>query len=97
MNCSVGRRELPEERRPGVREAWNEAETRLGLWVRGELLLMTAIGVASGVVYTALGLPSPLLLKLPIGDISLSWAWPLDPTDGDSRTGRLHFNVGLMF
>jgi outer membrane protein insertion porin family len=40
---------------------------------------------------------SPLLVKLPIGDISLSWAWPLDPQDGDSRTGRLHFNVGLMF
>ncbi len=40
---------------------------------------------------------SPLLIRLPIGDISLSWAWPLDPQPGDSRTGRLHFNVGLMF
>jgi outer membrane protein insertion porin family len=40
---------------------------------------------------------TPLLVKLPIGDISLSWAWPLDPNDGDARTGRLHFNVGLMF
>lgn len=40
---------------------------------------------------------SPLLLRLPIGDISVSWAWPLDPQPGDSRTGRLHFNVGLMF
>jgi outer membrane protein insertion porin family len=40
---------------------------------------------------------SPLLVKLPIGDISLSWAWPLDPQAGDARIGRLHFNVGLMF
>jgi len=40
---------------------------------------------------------SPLLIRLPIGDISLSWAWPLDPNDGDARIGRLHFNVGLMF
>jgi outer membrane protein assembly factor BamA len=40
---------------------------------------------------------SPLLIKLPIGDISLSWAWPLDPQPGDARIGRLHFNVGLMF
>jgi len=40
---------------------------------------------------------SPLLVKLPIGDLSVSWAWPLNPRVGDSRTGRLHFNVGLMF
>jgi outer membrane protein insertion porin family len=40
---------------------------------------------------------SPLLVKLPIGDLSLSWAWPLDPQPGDTRIGRLHFNVGLMF
>jgi outer membrane protein insertion porin family len=40
---------------------------------------------------------SPLLVKLPIGDISLSWGWPLDPQPGDTPIGRLHFNVGLMF
>jgi outer membrane protein assembly factor BamA len=40
---------------------------------------------------------SPLLVKLPIGDISLSWAWPIDSGPGDTRIGRLHFNVGLMF
>jgi outer membrane protein insertion porin family len=40
---------------------------------------------------------SPLLVKLPIGDISFSWAWPLNPGPGDSRYGRFHFNVGLMF
>jgi outer membrane protein insertion porin family len=40
---------------------------------------------------------SPLLIKLPVGDISVSWGWPLDPQPGDSVTGRLHINVGLMF
>jgi outer membrane protein assembly factor BamA len=40
---------------------------------------------------------SPLLIRLPIGDLSVSWAWPLDPQAGDAPAGRLHFNVGLMF
>ncbi|MDX2022188.1 MAG: POTRA domain-containing protein [Deltaproteobacteria bacterium] len=40
---------------------------------------------------------APLVVKLPVGDLSVSWAWPLDPGPGDSRLGRLHFNVGLMF
>jgi outer membrane protein insertion porin family len=39
---------------------------------------------------------SPLLVKLPIGDLSLSFAVPLDRRLGDDRW-RLHFNVGLMF
>jgi outer membrane protein insertion porin family len=40
---------------------------------------------------------APFMFRLPVGDISISWAWPLDPQGGDSRIGRLHFNVGLMF
>ena len=40
---------------------------------------------------------APLQIRLPIGDISVSWAWPLDPQVGDARIGRLHVNVGLMF
>ena len=40
---------------------------------------------------------SPLLLRLPIGDISLAWAWPLDPGPGDTTIGVFHVNVGLMF
>jgi outer membrane protein insertion porin family len=40
---------------------------------------------------------APFAFRLPIGDISISWAWPLDPQPGDSANGRLHFNVGLMF
>ena len=54
----------PPERRGGIRDAWNEVETRLGLWVRGQLLLMAAIGVATGIAYSLLGLPAALLLAL---------------------------------
>jgi predicted PurR-regulated permease PerM len=55
---------LPADHRAGAREAWNEIETRLGLWVRGQLILMAAIGAATGIAYTLLGLPSALLLAL---------------------------------
>jgi predicted PurR-regulated permease PerM len=55
---------VPASRRAGWREAWNEIETRLGLWVRGQLILMFAIGIASGIAYWLLGLPSALLLGL---------------------------------
>jgi outer membrane protein insertion porin family len=39
---------------------------------------------------------SPVLVKLPVGDISLSFAIPLNRRPGDD-TWRTHFNVGLMF
>ena len=55
---------LPADRRGGARRAWNEIETRLGLWVRGQLILMGSIGVATGIAYTLLGLPGALLLGL---------------------------------
>lgn len=55
---------VPGERRAGAREAWDEIETRLGLWVRGELTLMAVMGAATGIAYTVLGVPSALLLAL---------------------------------
>ena len=55
---------LPAHRRAGARNAWNEIENRLGLWVRGQLILMGAMGVATGIAYTLLGLPGALLLGL---------------------------------
>ena len=55
---------VPEHRRKRARDVWNAAETRLGMWVRGQLILMSTIGVATGVAYTLLGLPSALLLGL---------------------------------
>jgi predicted PurR-regulated permease PerM len=58
---------LPAQRRAGAREAWNDIELRLGGWVRGQLVLMFAVGVMTGLVCWLLGLPSPLLLGLLAG------------------------------
>lgn len=55
---------LPAERRAGARNAWNEIETRLGLWVRGQLILMGFMGATTGLAYALLGLPGALLLGL---------------------------------
>ena len=52
------------ERRAGARDAWNEIETRLGLWVRGQLILMGAMGLATGISYSLLGVPGAILLGL---------------------------------
>lgn len=54
----------PEHRRAGIRDAWNQIEARLGMWARGQLILMVTIGVATGIAYTVLGLPGALLLAL---------------------------------
>jgi putative heme transporter len=54
----------PASRRGGIRDAWNEVEARLGLWARGQLVLMATIGVATGIAYSLLGLPAALLLGL---------------------------------
>jgi predicted PurR-regulated permease PerM len=55
---------LPLDRREGVRDGWNEVEARLGLWVRGQLILMAALGVATGIAYSLIGLPGSLLLAV---------------------------------
>jgi predicted PurR-regulated permease PerM len=55
---------LPEHRRAGTRNAWNEIETRLGLWVRGQLVLMATLGILTAIAYSILGLPAALLLAL---------------------------------
>jgi predicted PurR-regulated permease PerM len=55
---------LPADRRAGARDAWNEVETRLGLWVRGQLTLMATMGLATGIAYALLGVPGALLLGL---------------------------------
>ena len=55
---------LPLDRREGARDGWNDVEARLGAWVRGELILMAAIGVATGAAYTLIGLPAALLLAV---------------------------------
>jgi len=55
---------VPQERRRRAHRIWNTAETRLGMWVRGQLILMGAIGVGTAIAYTLLGVPAGLLLGL---------------------------------
>ena len=51
-------------RRTRVRGIWNQAEARLGMWVRAQLILMGAIGLSIAIAYTLLGVPSAVLLGL---------------------------------
>lgn len=55
---------VPQDRRKRARDVWNAAETRLGMWVRGQLILMTTIGVGTAIAYSLLGVPAALLLGL---------------------------------
>jgi predicted PurR-regulated permease PerM len=58
---------LAPGRRAGAREAWDDVEGRLGLWVRGQLILMVSMAAATGILYSVVGLPSALLLGLIAG------------------------------
>jgi predicted PurR-regulated permease PerM len=52
----------PAVRRPELLAIWREIESRLGGYVRGELLLMTSIGVLASIGYLVIGLPYALAL-----------------------------------
>jgi predicted PurR-regulated permease PerM len=55
-------RTVPTHRARDVNTVWMEVEEKLGGWVRGQLLLMLAIGVMASIGYTVIGLPNPILL-----------------------------------
>lgn len=57
----------PATRRPELLAIWREIESRLGGYVRGELLLMTSIGVLASLGYLVIGLPYPLALGVLAG------------------------------
>jgi predicted PurR-regulated permease PerM len=52
----------PAPRRPELLSIWREIENRLGTYVRGELLLMSSIGVLASLGYLVIGLPYALAL-----------------------------------
>ncbi|HUP83908.1 MAG TPA: AI-2E family transporter [Candidatus Limnocylindria bacterium] len=55
---------LPADKRGGARDAWNEMELRLGAWVRGQLIIMGSVGLATTIAYFVIGLEGALLLGL---------------------------------
>jgi predicted PurR-regulated permease PerM len=58
---------VPADHARHVNATWVEVEERLGAWVRGQLLVMLAIGVMSGTAFLLLGLPNPLILAVLAG------------------------------
>jgi predicted PurR-regulated permease PerM len=60
-------RAVPARQARGVNTVWLEVEEKLGGWVRGQLILMLAIGVMASLGYALLGLPNPVLLGVVAG------------------------------
>jgi predicted PurR-regulated permease PerM len=60
-------RSVPSRQARNVHTMWMEVEEKLGGWVRGQLLLMLAVGVAATIAYMLIGLPNPVLLGVLAG------------------------------
>jgi predicted PurR-regulated permease PerM len=60
-------RAVPVQHARDVHTAWMEVEDKLGGWVRGQLILMLAIGVMATIGYTVIGLPNSILLGVAAG------------------------------
>ena len=60
-------RTVPVRQARGVNTVWMEVEEKLGGWVRGQLILMLAIGVMATLGYFLMGLPNPILLGVAAG------------------------------
>lgn len=58
---------VPPSRARAVNAVWLEVEQKLGGWVRGQLLVMTIMGVLAGVGFWIIGLPNPVLLGVLAG------------------------------
>jgi predicted PurR-regulated permease PerM len=61
----------PAPRRLELLAIWREIESRLGTYVRGELLLMASIGMLASLGYMLIGLPYPLALGALAGLLEL--------------------------
>jgi predicted PurR-regulated permease PerM len=55
---------LVGSRASDVDAIWDEVEVRIGGWVRGQVILMGAIGIMAGIGYAVIGLPNAALLGL---------------------------------
>src|SRR5204862_2808001 len=60
-------RTVPVRRARDVNTVWMEVEEKLGGWVRGQLILMLAIGTMASIGYWLIGLPNPILLGVAAG------------------------------
>jgi predicted PurR-regulated permease PerM len=60
-------RTVPVRHARNVNTVWMEVEEKLGGWVRGQLILMLAIGLMATIGYVFLGLPNAVLLGVAAG------------------------------
>jgi predicted PurR-regulated permease PerM len=58
---------VSDDRRTQALTIWDDIETKLGGWIRGQLILMGIIGVAASVGYSLLGVKFALLLGVLAG------------------------------
>jgi predicted PurR-regulated permease PerM len=56
-----------DERRNRAHGIWNDIETKLGGWIRGQLILMAIVGLAASLAYSLMGLRFAVLLGLLAG------------------------------
>lgn len=64
-------RTVKAEQAKEVNAVWLEVEEKLGGWVRGQLILMLAVGVLAGMAFVIIGLPNPLILALAAGVLEM--------------------------
>ncbi len=55
---------FPHEKRPYIASTLDEINDKLGLWLRGEIILMSFIGLLSWIALLSLGIPNALPLAL---------------------------------
>ncbi|MBV9327407.1 MAG: AI-2E family transporter [Chloroflexi bacterium] len=60
-------RTVPVRLARDVNTVWMEVEDKLGGWVRGQIILMLAVGAMASLGYVVLGLPNPALLGVVAG------------------------------
>ena len=53
-------------------------------------------GVTAGGFRHSIGV-APIIVKVPVGDVTFAWGWPLDPGPGDTRIGVFIVNIGLLY
>jgi predicted PurR-regulated permease PerM len=63
----VALRVVPVRHARSLNTVWMEVEEKLGGWVRGQIILMLAVGVMATLGYVVLGLPNPALLGVVAG------------------------------
>ncbi len=65
------RRLAPDEYQPYLTQLFSRMQTKIGLWMRGELMLMLAIFVTTYIGLTILGIPYALVLALFAGILEI--------------------------